>query len=73
MFPPEADAIARIRERCMENGLILLARRVAGGRYGEWLMVCPPLIIDEAQIAELVGGFRKALLSFRDQAVRVTA
>ena len=65
MFPPEADAIARIRERCMENGLILLARKVAGGRYGEWLMVCPPLIIDEAQIEELVGGFRKALLSFR--------
>ena len=73
MFPPEADAIARIRARCMENGLILLARRVAGGRYGEWLMVCPPLIIDEAQIGELVGGFRKALLSFREEVARVTA
>ena len=57
----------------MENGLILLARKVAGGRYGEWLMVCPPLIIDEAQIEELVGGFRKALLSFRNEVARVRA
>lgn len=70
MFPAEWDAIGRIRERCRENGLVLLSRRTSGGRFGEWLMLCPPLIIEEPQIEELIAALRSALLAYQDEIAR---
>lgn len=55
MLPPERQAVNRIIELGMERGLLLYSRRTANGRYGEWLMVTPPLIVTEAEIDELVG------------------
>jgi adenosylmethionine-8-amino-7-oxononanoate aminotransferase len=67
MFPAEWDAIGRIRDHCRENGLVLLSRRTSGGRFGEWLMVCPPLIIEEPQIDELIAALRRALVTYQKE------
>ena len=56
--PAEAQAVYRIIELGIERGIALYSRRTANGRYGEWLMVTPPLIVTAAQvdeIAELIG------------------
>ena len=42
----------------IERGIALYSRRTANGRYGEWLMVTPPLIVTATEvdeIAELIG------------------
>ena len=43
-----------IRRRGLEQGLLIYARRTAGGRYGDWIMATPPLIITEAECDALV-------------------
>jgi 4-aminobutyrate aminotransferase-like enzyme len=56
--PAERQAVYRIIELGIERGIALYSRRTANGRYGEWLMVTPPLIVTAAEvdeIAELIG------------------
>jgi adenosylmethionine-8-amino-7-oxononanoate aminotransferase len=56
--PAEDQAVYRIIELGIERGIALYSRRTANGRYGEWLMVTPPLIVTAAEvdeIAELIG------------------
>lgn len=66
ILPASARAIPRIVELAMERGLLLYSRRTAEGRYGEWLMVAPPLIVQPDEIDEIaaligdaVGAFEK--------------
>jgi len=54
MFPLDADITKRVTAASMRNGLIVYARRTSRGRYGEWVMICPPLTLDEALLEELV-------------------
>jgi adenosylmethionine-8-amino-7-oxononanoate aminotransferase len=59
LLPPERQAVYRIMELGIERGLLLYSRRTANGKYGEWLMVTPPLIVTAAEvdeIAELIGA-----------------
>jgi adenosylmethionine-8-amino-7-oxononanoate aminotransferase len=53
IFPAERQAVYRIIELGIERGLLLYSRRTANGKYGEWLMVCPPLIVTEPEIDEI--------------------
>jgi adenosylmethionine-8-amino-7-oxononanoate aminotransferase len=56
--PAELQAVYRIIELGIERGIALYSRRTANGKYGEWLMVTPPLIVTAAEvdeIAELIG------------------
>lgn len=68
MLPFELNAPARINQIAMENGLIFYPRRTNGGKFGDWLMMTPPLIINENQIMELCDKFditlRKATEEF---------
>ena len=69
-FPVQMGAVDQIRERCFQRGLMLLSRRTSGGRFGEWLMVCPPLITTRGQVDELVRLLGLALKDFQDAMVR---
>ena len=53
--PAERMAVYRIAELAAARGLLLYTRRTAGGKYGEWLMVSPPLIVTAAEIEEIVA------------------
>ncbi|PCI32517.1 MAG: aspartate aminotransferase family protein [Alphaproteobacteria bacterium] len=69
MLPDNVGAVSRIQKYCAEEGLLLLSRKTAGGAYGEWLMVCPPLIITLEQVDELMHSLRTALLRLQDELV----
>lgn len=58
--PPPTDIV---RARGLEQGLLIYARRTAGGRYGDWIMATPPLTITEAECDELVMRLEKTLAS----------
>ncbi|MDP6872704.1 MAG: aminotransferase class III-fold pyridoxal phosphate-dependent enzyme [Alphaproteobacteria bacterium] len=56
--PGPTDAV---RRRGLEHGLLVYARRTAGGRFGDWIMATPPLIITEAECDDLVIRLEKTL------------
>jgi adenosylmethionine-8-amino-7-oxononanoate aminotransferase len=64
IFPASTNAIARIIELGMKRGLLLYSRRTANGRYGEWLMVTPPLIVNESDIDDIVRLIAETLKDF---------
>jgi len=53
-FPEHADPAAIIRRHGLEHGLLLYSRRQNAGRFGDWLLVAPPLVIDEPTCDELI-------------------
>lgn len=60
-FPSEVYITNRLRIVGLRHGIILYARRQSGGKYGEWSMITPPLIITREQVDELVERFEQAL------------
>ena len=56
-LPPELNAHNELVEMAYERGLIIYSRRTRGGRIGDHFLICPPLIIEEEQIDELLGIF----------------
>lgn len=67
IFAGEARAIERIVELAMARGLLLYSRRTAQGRFGEWLMVAPPLIVDGEGIDTIAQLLQETLAAFERQ------
>jgi len=65
-LPAESRGVEGLRDCCMRHGLALLTRRTSGGRFGEWLMVAPPLIVTREQVQELIRSFSDGLREFRE-------
>ena len=59
ILPKECNAVYRLLEIGIENGLLLYTRKTAEGIFGEWVMVTPPLIITKEQVDELLELFEK--------------
>lgn len=53
-LPGVANATVEIRRTAMENGLLIGGRRLNGGAFGEFLMLTPALIINDAEVTEIV-------------------
>jgi 4-aminobutyrate aminotransferase-like enzyme len=53
-FPEQADPTAIVRRHALDHGLLLYSRRQNVGRYGDWLLIAPPLVIDEPTCDELI-------------------
>jgi adenosylmethionine-8-amino-7-oxononanoate aminotransferase len=53
-LPVEINAYSELVEEAYRRGLIIYARRTRGGFKGDHFMVCPPLIVSEAQIDEIM-------------------
>ena len=51
---PALNAHLALVEQAYRRGLIIYSRRTRGGIVGDHFMVCPPLIITDAQIEELM-------------------
>jgi adenosylmethionine-8-amino-7-oxononanoate aminotransferase len=64
IFPAERQAVYRIIELGIERGLLLYSRRTANGKYGEWLMITPPLIVTEAEIDEIAALLEDTLAAY---------
>ena len=63
-LPAELNAHLVLVEEAYERGLIIYSRRTRGGTVGDHFMVCPPLIITEAQIDELMDILTASLDAF---------
>lgn len=63
-FPPEADVIDKVRTLGLDHGLMIYARRTAGGKNGDWIMVSPPMSITEAECDDLVARLEATLKAF---------
>jgi 4-aminobutyrate aminotransferase-like enzyme len=63
-LPPALNAIGRLQEIALGQGLALYARRTAGARWGEWIMVSPPLTVTAEEIAELLSRLRSTMVAF---------
>ena len=63
-LPPEMNAHTEVVELAFERGLIIYSRRTRGGRIGDHFLICPPLIIEEAEIEELLKMFTDTLVEF---------
>jgi adenosylmethionine-8-amino-7-oxononanoate aminotransferase len=64
ILPAGRQAVYRIIELGIERGLLLYSRRTADGKYGEWLMVSPPLIVTAAEIEEIVALIGDTLAAY---------
>jgi adenosylmethionine-8-amino-7-oxononanoate aminotransferase len=53
-FPEQVDPGAIVRRHGFDHGLLLYSRRQNAGRYGDWLLIAPPLVIDERTCDELI-------------------
>ncbi|TIV98971.1 aspartate aminotransferase family protein [Mesorhizobium sp.] len=49
-FPASRQASYRVSEIARDLGLHIYSRRAASGKFGEWFMAAPPLIITEPEI-----------------------
>ena len=78
LSPAHVKASERIGMICRDHGLLLFSRRTAGGSFGEWLMLCPPLTISRPEIEELLESFEAGIRAFENEvsqepALRATA
>jgi adenosylmethionine-8-amino-7-oxononanoate aminotransferase len=64
MLPRSMDVLGRIQSIARAGGLLIYGRRTHGGKFGDWIMVTPPLIATTADIDEIVDGLGKALRTF---------
>ncbi len=55
MFPGDIDPAQQIARAALDHGLLLYSRRQNGGRFGDWLLLAPPLIVDTAVIDRIIG------------------
>jgi len=69
-FAAEVFASDRIRRIGLEHGVMLYSRRQNRGRYGEWSLIAPPLIITESQADELVDKLEQSVARFADEMAR---
>jgi adenosylmethionine-8-amino-7-oxononanoate aminotransferase len=63
-LPREKNANVRLIDIAFERGLIIYSRRVSGGPQSDNFMVCPPLIVTEAEIGEIVTALAGTLEVF---------
>lgn len=61
---PGLEAHARLVELAYQRGLIIYSRRTRGGSKGDHFMVCPPMIVNEEQIDEIMALLNDSLSAF---------
>jgi len=73
ILPSKMKAVYRIIELGIERGLLLYSRRTADGKYGEWLMITPPLIVTAAQVEEIAALIAETLQAYEAELRRASA
>jgi len=64
MWPRAIDVVGRVQALAREAGLLIYGRRTHAGRFGDWIMVSPPLIATHADVDEIVAGLGQCLGQF---------
>ena len=72
-LPAAMNAHSRLVDLAYERGLIIYSRRTRGGLEGDHFMVCPPMIVDEEQIMEILSLVESSLAAYAAEAGLVGA
>lgn len=67
VFAANDPSVGRLVELGIERGILLYTRRTANGRFGEWLMIAPPLIVNPEQVHEIVGLLEETFSAFKSE------
>ncbi|HEV7432275.1 MAG TPA: aminotransferase class III-fold pyridoxal phosphate-dependent enzyme [Steroidobacteraceae bacterium] len=67
MLPRELDVVGRIQALGREQGLLIYGRRTHAGRFGDWIMVAPPLIATHADVDEIVAALGRCLSDYQKE------
>ena len=67
-LPVELNAYTELVEEAYSRGLIIYARRTRGGFRGDHFMVCPPLIITDEQVDEIMTLLVESIDAFASKA-----
>jgi adenosylmethionine-8-amino-7-oxononanoate aminotransferase len=67
-LPKGLNAYNRVVDMAYERGLIIYSRRTRGGLEGDHFLVCPPMIVTEAQIGEIMAILTETLDAFAAEA-----
>jgi adenosylmethionine-8-amino-7-oxononanoate aminotransferase len=60
-FPASVDPAGVVRHHGLRHGVLLYSRRQNEGRFGDWLMIAPPLIVNKDHCDQLMYGLGAAL------------
>jgi len=63
-LPANLNAHARLVDIAYDNGLVIYSRRTRGGTFGDHFLVCPPMIVDEAQLDDITDRLDRSLASY---------
>ena len=63
-LPREMNAFQRLVDLAYERKLIIYARRTRGGYDGDHFLVCPPMIVTESQLDEIMEKLTASLAAF---------
>ena len=66
-FDENFNAVYRLKEIGMHNGILFYTRKTANGIFGEWLMISPPLISTIKEVDLLVELLAKTLDIFEKE------
>lgn len=67
-FPTDFQPTERIRLHGLDNGILIYSRPTAGGRFGHWFMVAPPLTITDAEIGTLLTRLQASVQGLEQEA-----
>jgi len=67
-LPAELNAHVKLVEEAYQRGLIIYSRRTRGGTIGDHFMVCPPLIVSDADLDEILELLIDSLDAFAQAA-----
>lgn len=60
-LPVDFNAHGRLVDIAYDNGLIIYSRRTRGGISGDHFLVCPPMIVTEAQLDEIAEILQRSI------------
>ena len=67
-LPASLKAHERFVDICYDQGLITYSRRTRGGLEGDHFLICPPMIVTEPQIGEILSILDDSLKEFAREA-----
>ena len=67
-LPKNLDAYLRFVDICYDRGLITYSRRTRGGLEGDHFLICPPMIVTEEQIGDILTILNDSLSVFAREA-----
>ena len=60
-FPAEVDPGSVVLRHGLDHELLLYSRRQNSGRFGDWILIAPPLVIDPETCEDLLGRLESTL------------